>query len=57
MEVAGRKTWVKIWVAMMMTVVGVDGNVQEENTKMGGSATPPKKNVGPGRIHTPAREG
>jgi hypothetical protein len=38
-EVAGRKAWVKIWVAMMTTVVGVDGGVQEENTKMGGSTT------------------
>jgi hypothetical protein len=45
-EVAGGKAWVKIWVATMTTVVGVDGDVQEENTKMGGSAPPPPKNLG-----------
>ncbi len=43
-EVAGRKARVEIWVATMTTVVGVDGDVQEENTKMGGSVTPPQKN-------------
>jgi hypothetical protein len=30
-EVAGRKARVEIWVATMTTVVGVDGDVQEEN--------------------------
>ena len=44
-EVAGRKARVEIWVATMTTVVGVDGDVQEENTKMGGSATPPPKKL------------
>jgi hypothetical protein len=45
-EVAVRKARVEIWVAMMTMVVGVDGDVQEENTKMGGSATPPKNMLG-----------